>query len=513
MDDQRVGQRRRTVAARRPTRRPAPLPPIVTPTGTGGGRRRGTPVPHRSAETRHRPRRPDRRSRGSTATTPIRASRHRPRRPDRQRRGSPLPHRSAQADTDRDGLTDGAEAAPLPHEPAQATPIATDGAIEPDPRRHEPPRPAQSPEGLEVSSARTTRGGICTERALVRGLRRLPAPDDELAGPMTSDNNRLAVIIVSHNSASWLAACLSSVYAKSGNLDLDVVVVDSGSTDDTVDLVRREFPGRSRRRRPRIAGSRLRTTAGSRVVDAEWVLFLNPDTRILSGTLEELVSLLRARPTVGLAGVRQIDENGVMDPTMRRFPECRPLALREPRRRTASVSASWLGERVLDLDLYDRETACDWTVGSFMLAAQGGDRRRRRDGRAVLPLLRGDRLLPSDATGRVGRRPSPPDDDPPPEQHDGLGRAAERADGVRPTAVHGEALRDRPQRSRRRSHSASGMRSARSRPAAVRTPPATRLRSLRARDTSRARAAAVRLSVGGVQPRKIAAVAEGPPAP
>jgi len=51
----------------------------------------------------------------------------------------------------------------------------------------------------------------------------------------------LAVIIVSHNSAQWLARCLSSVYARSGGLELDVVVVDSGSTDETVDLVRREF--------------------------------------------------------------------------------------------------------------------------------------------------------------------------------------------------------------------------------------------------------------------------------
>ena len=59
---------------------------------------------------------------------------------------------------------------------------------------------------------------------------------------MTSSRERVAVVIVSHNSAGWLAPCLSSVYAKSGNLDLDVVVVDSGSTDDTVDLVRREFP-------------------------------------------------------------------------------------------------------------------------------------------------------------------------------------------------------------------------------------------------------------------------------
>jgi hypothetical protein len=75
-----------------------------------------------------------------------------------------------------------------------------------------------------------------------------------------------------------------------------------------------------------------------------------------------------ARPTVGLAGVRQVDPQGRLDTTIRRFPNAlRALgdalaAERWPRR------PRWLGERELDLASYDREVACDWTSGSFMLA-------------------------------------------------------------------------------------------------------------------------------------------------
>ena len=184
---------------------------------------------------------------------------------------------------------------------------------------------------------------------------------------MTPEIDRLAVIIVSHNSASWLAPCLSSVYAKSGNLEVDVVVVDSGSTDGTVDLVGREFSD-VRVITTENRGFASANNRGLEVVDAEWVLFLNPDTRILSGTLEELVSLLRARPTVGLAGVRQIDERGVMDPTMRRFPNAVRSLFVSLGAERLPFRASWLGERVLDAPLYDHETLCDWTVGSFMLA-------------------------------------------------------------------------------------------------------------------------------------------------
>ena len=184
---------------------------------------------------------------------------------------------------------------------------------------------------------------------------------------MTSSRERVAVVIVSHNSASWLAPCVSSVYAKSGNLDLDVVVVDSGSTDDTVDLVMREFPD-VRVLTTENRGFAAANNRGLAVADSDWVPFLNPDTRILTGTLEEFVSVLRARPTVGLAGVKQIDENGDMDPTMRRFPTAvRTLSVSLGLERLP-IHCSWLGERVLDGALYERESACDWTVGSFMLA-------------------------------------------------------------------------------------------------------------------------------------------------
>jgi GT2 family glycosyltransferase len=183
---------------------------------------------------------------------------------------------------------------------------------------------------------------------------------------MTPDDDRLAVIIVSYNSAGWLTPCISSIRAMSGNLELDIVVVDSGSTDDTVELVGREFPD-VRVVKTENRGFAAANNRGLEVVDADWVLFINPDTRILSGTLEELVSLLRARPKVGLAGVRQIDENGVLDPTMRRFPNAIRSLFVSFGAEKLPFRSSWAGERVLDLQLYDHETPCDWTVGSFML--------------------------------------------------------------------------------------------------------------------------------------------------
>jgi N-acetylglucosaminyl-diphospho-decaprenol L-rhamnosyltransferase len=181
------------------------------------------------------------------------------------------------------------------------------------------------------------------------------------------DITDIAVIIVTYNSAGWIRACLHSVFARLGGLVADVVVVDAESRDRTVDIVASEFPAvrviRCRNRGFGYANNRALMTC-----DARYVLFLNPDTEILQGTIAGLVDGLDRRPGVGLIGVRQVNGAGDLDPTIRRFPNAlRALgdnlsAERLPGR------PGWLGERETNLGIYDFEVECDWTSGSFMLA-------------------------------------------------------------------------------------------------------------------------------------------------
>ncbi|HET8606466.1 MAG TPA: glycosyltransferase family 2 protein [Gaiellaceae bacterium] len=177
----------------------------------------------------------------------------------------------------------------------------------------------------------------------------------------------LAVIVVSTNEARWLRACLRSVYRHAATLALDVVVADNESTDGTRELVETEFPAA----RVVTCANRGFAHANNRAYqtcDARYALFLNPDTEVLAGSFDALVSALDERPSVGLVGVRQVTADGELSPTVRRFPN----ALRALGEALASerlpVHAGWLGERELRLERYRRELRCDWTSGSFMLA-------------------------------------------------------------------------------------------------------------------------------------------------
>jgi N-acetylglucosaminyl-diphospho-decaprenol L-rhamnosyltransferase len=184
---------------------------------------------------------------------------------------------------------------------------------------------------------------------------------------MTGDLHDLAIVVVSTNEAKWLEPCLSTVLASTGGADVEIVVVDNESTDGTPDLVRERFPA------VRIVesanhGFSHANNRGAATCSSRYVLFLNPDTEIVSGNFAELIAAMDARPEVGLVGVRQLTGDGTLWPTIRYFPSVARAFGEALGSERWPVHRRWAGERELDREAYEREVAIDWTSGSFMLA-------------------------------------------------------------------------------------------------------------------------------------------------
>lgn len=174
----------------------------------------------------------------------------------------------------------------------------------------------------------------------------------------------VCVIIVSHNGKRWLDGALSSLYASAGGIDLDVVVVDNGS-DGSAAYVEEHFP-HARTITCANRGFGAANNEGLATADARYVLFLNPDTEFLSGSLAELTAVMDRRPGVGLVGVRQVGGGGELAPSMRRFPSTMNMVAEALAVEKMPLVRRFFGERVLNPHRYDRESPCDWTSGSFM---------------------------------------------------------------------------------------------------------------------------------------------------
>ena len=126
---------------------------------------------------------------------------------------------------------------------------------------------------------------------------------------MTAD---AAVIIVSYNTGHLIRDCLRSVLDERGALDQRVIVIDNGSTDDSLAAIS-EYPDVE----PIDAGENLgfarAVNRAAETADAEFVVLLNPDTVVLHHAIERLVEFARAHPGHGLYGGRAVQRDGSLE--------------------------------------------------------------------------------------------------------------------------------------------------------------------------------------------------------
>ena len=187
----------------------------------------------------------------------------------------------------------------------------------------------------------------------------------------------LSVIVVTHNGREMALATLRSAQSAVGSVSTEWLVVDSGSSDGTAEAIEREFD------EVRVFQRSNKGFAASNNVALErargrYVLLLNPDVEILSGTLKGLVKEMDARPELGLASVVMRGADGDLQPSIRRFPS--PLrSLGE-----ALFAAYWpvmgtLQELEMRPARYWRENQAEWLVGAFLIA-------RREAVKAVGPM-------------------------------------------------------------------------------------------------------------------------------
>ena len=125
---------------------------------------------------------------------------------------------------------------------------------------------------------------------------------------MTSPKARpfISVIIPNHNGAALLRGCLSSLLRQSYT-HFEIVVVDNGSTDESVETVARLAPNALLVREERNLGFAGAVNAGIRAARGEWVAILNNDTEPVPAWLHECVQGMERHPDAGFLACRILD--------------------------------------------------------------------------------------------------------------------------------------------------------------------------------------------------------------
>jgi GT2 family glycosyltransferase len=112
----------------------------------------------------------------------------------------------------------------------------------------------------------------------------------------------LSIVIVSWNVRQLLKGCLRSVQGSINSLTYEVIVVDNDSSDGSAAMVRAEFPDARLIANLDNVGFGRANNQALRVCQGKYILFLNPDTVVPEGSLEEMVRFLEHHPTAGMVG-------------------------------------------------------------------------------------------------------------------------------------------------------------------------------------------------------------------
>lgn len=133
-------------------------------------------------------------------------------------------------------------------------------------------------------------------------------------------NTKISVIIVSWNTRELLAKALHSLPGDNAEFELETFVVDNGSQDGSVEMIRGQFPDATLIENEENLGFAAANNLALQRVHGEYILLLNSDAELLPGALEAMASLLSSVQTAGLVGAWILNPDRSMQASFVDFP-------------------------------------------------------------------------------------------------------------------------------------------------------------------------------------------------
>jgi GT2 family glycosyltransferase len=176
----------------------------------------------------------------------------------------------------------------------------------------------------------------------------------------------LSIIIINWNSAAFVRKCLESVYAGTGGLDFEVIVVDNASFDNCGEIVRSEFPAVKFIQSPTNLGFARANNLGAREAQGRCILFLNPDTEVIGDALCRMALFLDKSSDAAIVGCKlRNTDMSLQTSCVQAFPSILNQALDAEYLRRAFPKLRFWGTQALLAD--DRPAEVEVIAGACLM--------------------------------------------------------------------------------------------------------------------------------------------------
>jgi GT2 family glycosyltransferase len=178
----------------------------------------------------------------------------------------------------------------------------------------------------------------------------------------------LSICIVTYNARDWLVGCLDSIQENTQLTSLEIIVVDNGSEDGIEELLERDYPQVVFIGNKSNQGYTRPMNQGLQAAHGEYLMQLNPDTKVLPGGIDKLVSYMEGNPKIGICGPKVLNRDGTFQKQCRRG-EPRPVAMISYFLRLSRLfpNSKFFGGYLLEYEDEDATIEVDALSGSCML--------------------------------------------------------------------------------------------------------------------------------------------------
>ncbi len=147
----------------------------------------------------------------------------------------------------------------------------------------------------------------------------------------------LSIIIVNWNTRKLLVDCVKSIVSSKPNLRYEIIVVDNGSSDNSVDVVNRlKIKNLHIVENGENLGYSKANNIGIKRAKGEYILLLNSDTKVKNNAIDSLYEFAESHPDAGVVGSKLLNADGTLQTSCFRFPTI-----------TNAVREYWFGQKGL----------------------------------------------------------------------------------------------------------------------------------------------------------------------
>ena len=177
----------------------------------------------------------------------------------------------------------------------------------------------------------------------------------------------LSIIITHHQTPVLLKICLKSIKENIGQLEHEIIVVDSQAEPINQDLIKEKFPSVRFISFSENLGYAKIVNKGIESSRGEYLLILNADVIILKESINRLLEFIKSHSQVGIVGPQLLTFSNFVQSSCFRFPNIGAILAR----RTFLGKLNW-GKKKINQFLIKEEDfssikAVDWVQGSAML--------------------------------------------------------------------------------------------------------------------------------------------------